>query len=213
MSLLDFLKQGGPALYPLIFCSVLVVAVVLERIWAFSRVGTAPKELIRRIEGMIAAGQRYEAVNLLDDYESPYARIMKASLTRKDASPEEITDMIAIACDVEIDAVSRPIPILGTIGNIAPFIGLFGTVLGIMHAFRAMAVTNAAGTATVSAGVAEALIATAMGLGIAVIAVVANNWCLSWIDRYRLGLERFSTEWSYRLQDTHTITPKAEHVA
>ncbi|HEX2951443.1 MAG TPA: MotA/TolQ/ExbB proton channel family protein [Armatimonadota bacterium] len=209
MSLLSLLEQGGISLIPLGICSVLVIAVILERIWAFGRVGRVPKELMQRIESLIAAGQWYDAVRLLDDYDLPYTRIVKVSLLHKDASQQEINDILALACESELSAAVKPLPVLGTIGNIAPFIGLFGTVLGIMHAFRSVASHGSAGSSVVSHGISEALIATAIGLGVGIVAVVANNWFNAWIERYRLDLERFSTEWSYRLcslRQSSTIT-------
>ncbi|HEY3378988.1 MAG TPA: MotA/TolQ/ExbB proton channel family protein, partial [Armatimonadota bacterium] len=175
MSLLSLVEQGGIALIPLGICSVLVIAVILERIVAFTRTGKAPKELMRRVENLLAAGEWYDAIRLLDDYDSPYARVAKASLLHQNASPQEISDLLALACDAELSAATKPLPVLGTIGNIAPFIGLFGTVLGIMKAFASVAKENSAGSTVVSQGISEALIATAIGLGVGIVAVVANN--------------------------------------
>ena len=201
MSLFAQIQQGGVALYPLGFCSVLIVAVILERIYAYSRVGAVPGELIRRIENLLAKGNWQEAVRLLDDSPSPYARVAKASLMRRQASPEEIIDVLTLASDAEIAAASKPLPILGTIGNIAPFIGLFGTVIGIMEAFQGVAHQGSAGVGATSGGIAQALIATAAGLAVGICSVVANNWCNAWVEGFRLTLERFCTEWSYRLRE------------
>jgi len=205
MTLLQLIQQGGIALFPLGLCSVLVVAVALERIWAFRRTGQAPQELMRRVESLLAADKWHEAIRALDSSDSPFARIAKASLMHKPTSQVETADILTLACDAEISAATRPLPVLGTIGNIAPFIGLFGTVIGIMKAFEAVHKAGAAGSDIVSKGIAEALIATALGLGIGIVAVVANNWCNAWVEEYRLRLERFSTEWSYRL---HELLPE-----
>ncbi|HEY3416486.1 MAG TPA: MotA/TolQ/ExbB proton channel family protein, partial [Armatimonadota bacterium] len=153
---------------------------------------------IRRIENLIASGDWQAAIRLLDDSPSPYTRIAKASLMQKNATEQEITDLLTLACDAEIAAAASSIPVLGTIGNIAPFIGLFGTVIGIMKAFAQMSTSG--GSDVIMKGVAEALIATAAGLAVGIVSVVANNWCNAWLERYRLDLERFSTEWSYLLQ-------------
>jgi biopolymer transport protein ExbB len=203
-TLLQLLEQGGVALYPLGICSVLVIAVILERLWAFSRVGRLPQELIRRVENLLSTGKRDQAIRLLDDARNPYARIAKAGLLRHTNNPQELEDILTLALDAEIAVATRPLPVLGTIGNIAPFIGLFGTVLGVIKAFEAIGHNSAiptAGIGTVMSGIAEALIATAAGLAVAIIAVVANNWCNAWVEEYRLGLERFATEWSYLLQE------------
>ena len=208
MFLLQLFAKGGVALYPLGFCSILVVAVIFERMWSFSRLGKVPRELVMRVENLITAGNWQEAIRLLDDANSPYARVMKASLMRKQASQQEITDVLTLASDAEIATAARPLLILGTIGNIAPFIGLFGTVIGIMDTFYALR-NNNAGLNVVGPGISQALIATAAGLAVAIIAVVSNNWCNSWVERYRLDVERFSTEWGYRLDEVLHPTQQA----
>lgn len=200
MSLLSLIEQGGIALIPLGICSVLVLAVILERVWTFARVGAIPVDLMQRAEALLAAGAWQDAIRLLDASPSPFARVAKASLMHSDASEEEVADVLALACDSELSDATRPLPIIGTTGNIAPFIGLFGTVIGIMKAFQQVADKQAAGASVVSAGIAEALIATAAGLAVGICAVIANNWCNAWVERYRLRLERFSTEWSYTLK-------------
>lgn len=201
MTVFQLIQQGGLTLVPLGICSVLVIAVALERLWSYSHLNMLPAELLQRVKDQLRSGQWKLAAATLAEMDNPYARIASASLQYEDASDEEISDTLSMACDAEVDRASRPLPIVGTIGNIAPFIGLLGTVLGIMTAFAAVAKQNAAGTSVVSAGISEALIATAAGLAVGIIAVIINNWCLAWVERYRLELERFSTEWSYRLQD------------
>jgi biopolymer transport protein ExbB/TolQ len=217
MSLSSLVSQGGLsllALIPLLVCSILIIAVILERIWSYAHIGKAPKELLGRIEDKVSAGQWHDAVDLLEDYDTPYARVAKASLLRQEASQQEVSDMLTLACDQELNNAVRSLPVLGTIGNIAPFIGLFGTVIGIMHAFQSLADSNLTGNTVIMKDIAEALIFTGMGLGIGIISVVANNWCQSWVERYRLELERFSTEWSYRLQHVKQPTQQiAEPVA
>lgn len=200
MTLWELIKQGGVALYPLGLCSVLIIAVVLERLFTYSRLGSASQEMLRRIEGMLAAGDWMGALRVLDTVSNPFARLVKASLMRKPSSQQETEDILAVACDAEIAHATRPLPVLGTIGNIAPFIGLLGTVIGIMKAFQEYR-SGATGPDAVSGGIAEALIATAIGLGVGIVAVISNNWCNAWVEEYRLRLERFATEWAYRLHD------------
>jgi biopolymer transport protein ExbB len=213
MSWLSLIEQGGISLFPLGLCSILVVAVILERMWTFSRIGKVPQELIKRVETLLASGDWHSALQLLEDSSSPFARLVKATVMRKNASPAEITDILTLGCDAEVADAMRPLPVLGTIGNVAPFIGLFGTVIGIMKAFHEVAQKEAAGASIVSQGISEALIATAAGLAIGILSVVANNWCNAWVEDYRLRLERFSTEWSYRLQELRGAPAPEESVA
>jgi len=199
MSILLLLKQGGVSLFPLGVCSLLVLAVVLERIWTYSHIGSASLDLFKRVERALSADNRQEAVRLLNASPSPFARIAKASIEYPDSTVAETADALMMACEVEIASATKPLPILGTIGNIAPFIGLFGTVLGIMRAFKDVASQGSTGSTTISLGISEALIATAVGLGVGITAVIANNWCGAWVDNYRRELDHFATRWSHRL--------------
>lgn len=131
------LKAGGATLVVLILCSIVVVAVVLERLFALRRA-------------------RREAPKLVD-VANPDREAFEAALSELEGELE------------------RGLPTLATIGSVAPFIGLFGTVVGIMRAFYAMSVHRAAGIAVVGRGIAEALVCTAAGLGVAIVAVVAYN--------------------------------------
>lgn len=199
MSILEMIKQGGVSLIPLAVCSLLALTVTLERIWTYSRIGKVPGEVFDRVKRALTMGKRNEALGLLNGSDSPYARVALASLEQSAASVEERTDALTMACESEVALASRPLPVLGTIGNIAPFIGLFGTVLGIMRAFHDVANQGTAGASAVSGGIAEALIATGVGLGVGICAVVANNWCVAWVDNYRRELDHFSTRWMHFL--------------
>ncbi|MBI3945581.1 MAG: MotA/TolQ/ExbB proton channel family protein [Armatimonadetes bacterium] len=200
-SLLALIQQGGVALYPLGVCSILVVAIFLERLWAFSRIGRVPREMLHRAESLLSAGQLQDALRLLDSSPGPFARVAKAGLLHRKGSAREVADRLALACEAEIASAGRGLPVLGTIGNIAPFIGLFGTVIGIMRAFHAVAQRGSAEAAAVSGGIAEALIATALGLGVGIVAVIGNNWMHALLEGFRLRLEHAATEWAYSLQN------------
>ncbi len=199
-SALSLILQGGVSLIPLGICSLLVLAVIVERLWAYAQLKKMSTDLVKRVQELLAVNKWSEAIRLLNTTNSPFARIAKATLDPRPVSAQEIADTLTMACEDEIAQATRPLPILNTIGNIAPFIGLFGTVLGIMRAFRDVAHQGASNATIVSQGIAEALICTALGLGIAICAVVANNWCSAWVDNYRRELDHFSTRWANYLQ-------------
>ena len=209
-TILQSIKQAGPVLYPLIFCSLLVLAVTLERIWAYSQVGKVPQALLDNAGNLHLVKKTKEAISALKKSPSPYARIACDSLEKDLTSTREITDEMTLAVETEVAKAKRAVPVLGTIGNLAPFIGLFGTVLGIMQCFHDVG-NQGNGTSVVSTGVGEALISTAIGLGVAMCAVVANNWCLTWVENYRLELDHFATRWCNSLLkargiETHETT-------
>jgi len=194
-SVLSLIMQGGITLIPLGICSLLVLGVVVERLWTYAQLKKMSRSIVTRVQDFLALNQWSEAISLLETISSPYARIAKASLDPRPTCAQEVADALTIACEDEIAHATRPLPILNTIGNIAPFIGLFGTVLGIMRAFEDVAQQGSNNPTVVSRGIAEALIATAAGLCIAICAVVANNWCGAWVETYRRELDHFSTKW------------------
>lgn len=110
----------------------------------------------------------------------------------------------------ELDTLESNLSFLGTVGSVAPYVGLFGTVWGIMHAFTGLAALAQVTLATVAPGIAEALVATAIGLFAAIPAVVAYNRFTHDVDRVTIRLETFMEEFSNILQrnlGVHTQTP------
>ncbi len=175
-----YFQQGGIAMYPLLLCSILCVGIGIERIVALYRAGRADARLAPALREMLNAGQVAEAAHRCEQADSPLARIMNAGLSAGGEGAEQRRQAVERALLRETAQTERYMPVLATIGSVSPFIGLFGTVLGIMRAFRDIGLAGSAGSAVVAAGIAEALVATATGLFVAVIAVVAYNHLMTW---------------------------------
>lgn len=175
-----YFQQGGIAMYPLLLCSILCVGIGIERIVALYRAGRADARLGPVLREMLSAGRVAEATRRCEQADSPLARIMNAGLGAQEEEPEQRRQAVERALLRETAQTERYMPVLATIGSVSPFIGLFGTVLGIMRAFRDIGLAGSAGSAVVAAGIAEALVATATGLFVAVIAVVAYNHLMTW---------------------------------
>jgi biopolymer transport protein ExbB len=175
--LLEALLAAGPAwvLFLLLGLSVLSVAVALERAWLFVHEREDVAALEARIAERLAAGDVAGAQAAVTHRSSAAARVAATALSffaRGGAAVEEIA---AGAKAKERLRMERGLAFLGTLGNNAPFIGLFGTVLGIIRAFRDLAQSTIEGSAAVMAGIAEALVATAVGLLVALPAVAVFN--------------------------------------
>jgi len=180
LPLFFYLKQGGVAMYPLLLCSVLNVAIAAERIWVLFRAGRLDAALLEPLRGLLGSKQATDAAAQCAKQDSPLARVVQATLAANPATPNHREKLLQRALARETSRLEQYLPVLATIGSVAPFIGLFGTVLGIMRSFRDIATAGAAGGAVVAAGVAEALVTTAAGLFVAVIAVVAYNHLMTW---------------------------------
>jgi biopolymer transport protein ExbB len=175
--LLDLFLYMGSAwiLYLLLVLSVISLAITIERLLHFYQNRFDLEALAQELDGRLSRGEMERARELLETSKSHSARIALRGflgLTRGAAAVEEI---IAGAAQIEKLRMERGLAYLGTLGNNAPFIGLFGTVLGIIRAFRDLAQNTIEGSSAVMAGIAEALVATAVGLLVALPAVAIFN--------------------------------------
>lgn len=163
-------------LYLLIVLSVLSVAVMIERALFFRRNTLAWSALADRIEPVITAGDLKGLELLIGAWSGSEAAVLKAGLMGADRGREAAERLVHAALVTEQQRLERRLSFLGTLGNNAPFIGLFGTVLGIIRAFHDLSTDIKAGADAAMAGISEALIATAVGLFVAIPAVIAYNY-------------------------------------
>ena len=175
------LAQGGVVMYPLALCSVLSVAILVERLWHFSRADRDPQEVIARARA--ALERRANPHPGWPDEPAPAVRLVGAALASRGDSRSVVEERLRATISAEGLRLGAHLGIVGTIGNLSPFIGLFGTVLGIIRAFRDIGEVGAAGPAVVAVGISEALVATAAGLAVAITSVVIYNLFVTWESR------------------------------
>jgi len=190
-SVLELIRQGGWAMYPLVFCSVLALAVIAEHAWILWKVVRPGKPVVAAVMTRVAHDAFDEARLLARTASSPVGYVFAAGLNGH-PSHVALRDMERRRQEL-LHGLKRRLWMLATVGSLAPFIGLFGTVLGIVHSFHSMAVTGQGGFAVVAAGISEALIATAAGLVVAIVALGAYNWLLSQFNTFGAFL-RFRIE-------------------
>jgi biopolymer transport protein ExbB len=162
-------------MYLLIGLSILSVGVMLERWLFYGRRAVEVDEVRARLERHLDAGELEEALSWLEQSESMEGRVAAVGLRHFDRGPAAMEEQMLATLARERLGYEARLPILGTLGNNAPFIGLFGTVLGIVKAFVDLSQDVAGGAATVMAGISEALVATAIGLLVAIPCVIAFN--------------------------------------
>lgn len=172
--LLTLVETGGAVMYPLLLCSVVSIAVILERLWVLTRAARAAAQLHQLVAEATDEGDLTGAAALSKRDTSPLGNVYKAVLST--AADDELRSRIAVRRHAEVArGLRRYVWLLGTVGSLAPFIGLLGTVIGIIRAFESMAATGSGGFAVVAAGISEALIATAGGLLVGVLSIFAYN--------------------------------------
>ena len=198
VTLLDLIQQGYYATYPLLLSSIIALAVAGERFWAFRGLDARMLGVSRQIGFLLRRGDIDGAADLVqrEAGDLPIGRIYRELLPHAADAP--IDDLLALADGhrmEEAQALRRNVWLLGTIGSAAPFIGLFGTVVGIMRAFHSMGLAGTGGFAVVAAGISEALVATALGLAVAIVAVVLYNYfqvrLAELATTMRVGVTRF----------------------
>lgn len=175
--LLNLALVGGEwVLYLLIFSSVLSLAVVIHKAYFFYQNRIDWDAFSEMIAAFLNKGDVDAALEYSRRHSSPAARVLTAGLENMDKGPDAVEEILIGKRIAEKFRMESKLVILGTLGNNAPFIGLFGTVLGIIKAFHDLATTENPNPSVVMRGVSEALVATAVGLLVAIPAVMAYNY-------------------------------------
>ncbi len=180
----------------LIACSIYSWAIIIEKIKLFKKINISSAEFEEKFWKSKSAESFYN--NIPRNIEDPMALVFKASMesafkTRsKTQLNERLSNMLQINIEKQMEKIEKSYTFLATVGSTAPFIGLFGTVWGIMNSFQSIAISRNTSLAIVAPGIAEALFATALGLLAAIPAVVAYNKFNSDSRKYSQKLENFS---------------------
>lgn len=177
-NLLELIEKGGLVAYPLIVCSIISVAVIMEKFWNLRGIISSTEELTATIIPSLNQEDQESPLFICGNYkQSPMATIYGYLLSLgRNKSLKQATDLIEEKRFEEVHKLKDHLWILGTIGSSAPFIGLLGTVIGIIKSFHSMSVVGTGGFSVVAAGISEALIATALGLVVAIVAVISYNY-------------------------------------
>jgi len=173
---MQIFHQGGFVMYPLLVFSIIVWTVALYKIITlrafaseFARVGAS-------VQAALASGKSDEAKSALTGASELVARPHQALLEGQQFPADVLNERVSRRLAETQSGLRKHLWMLGTIASSAPFVGLFGTVVGIMESFKAIGSSGKSGFSVVAAGISEALIATAAGIGVAVVAVVFYNF-------------------------------------
>ncbi len=174
------------AKWSLVLFSILSLAIIVERVIALRRVRALENAQFPDTRDFLRTNQLFEG-------NAPCQRIAAAGWNHR-ATPMRMREAMERATTLEIAALSFNLPILATAASTAPYIGLFGTVLGILAAFRQIAQSGQTGAAVIAGGISEALTATALGLGVAIPAVLAYNYFTGRVNSIALEIETHAEE-------------------
>lgn len=186
-SLIQTLAKGGPVMIPLVVCSVVALAVVIERLgfwWRHGDVGPAERAL-----ELAERGKLDEALEVARRSRTATARVVAAGLAERQAPPAAAMEAAAQA---EMGRLRSYLPVLDTIITLSPLLGLLGTVTGMIAAFGILSTSGMNQPNAITGGVAEALIATAAGLAIAIATLVPYNYFLARAEQALGAMERLA---------------------
>jgi biopolymer transport protein ExbB len=174
--IIQLLRDGGLTVYPLGFCSFAAVWIFIDRLLQFRGQEAESRALTQQVVNALAAGDTAKMQKLCQGSSSPLGKIFIEGLRWKNIALEDLERIMTTSRLEAVAQLKKGVWIIGTVGSLAPFIGLFGTVVGIIKAFGQMAIHGSGGFSVVAAGISEALVATAAGLGVAILALMAYNY-------------------------------------
>jgi len=195
MNIWQLVKVGGFTMVVLLAASVLSVAIILERLIFYrNKSRLRRKDFMLKIRQDIKKGNFSSATKACQDSPAPFAQVVYAGLSFFDCSEKEISNNMERQIVIETTILERFTAIIGTTGSVAVYIGLFGTVLGIIRAFHDISASGSGGISVVISGISEALACTAAGLCVAVPAVIAYNYFMKKIDDFIKDMELSASE-------------------
>jgi biopolymer transport protein ExbB len=197
--MVEFLAKGGVLVVPILLCSVLALAIFIERMIRFSLMRSRGAGLADKIIRILRTGDAGEAHEKAIASNSPMGRILAQAIRFRERDRETLETVIVHATEEEVRGLSSYLQALATIGNIAPLLGLLGTVMGMIKAF--MVIQQMGGkvnAAVLAGGIWEAMLTTALGLAVALPTMVAHSYLVARVDKYEArlnaGAVRFITE-------------------
>lgn len=191
------LMAGGLLMLPIILCSLVALAIILERGWFFYQLPSAEKadEVIE----LVAQGKFNDALSLSEETPHPVFRVLASGIRSRASAPEKAMEATGV---VEVSRMKRGFPSLDTIITLSPLLGLLGTIIGMIDSFGIMAIEGIGSPHAVTGGVAEALICTAGGITVAVLALIPYNYFVARTDRVTEQIEHYATRYESALHAT-----------
>lgn len=194
----DMVVKGGPIMYPIILCSIIALAIVIERVYHLHRARIDTKKFMDEIADKLKRNKIVEAIEMCENTPGPIAHILRAGILKHDRPKEEIKEAIEEAGLHEVPRLEKNLPALSTITYIAPLLGLLGTVTGMVRCFQIIqeksTSLHAVSPGDLAGGIWEALITTVAGLCVAIPAYVAYQYLVNKVDGFILDMERSATD-------------------
>ncbi|MBN2001029.1 MotA/TolQ/ExbB proton channel family protein [candidate division KSB1 bacterium] len=188
-----FLSKGGVVMIPLILCSIIGLAIVIEKAFSLRRRQVLIPEIINVIDSIETVDDIKLAINICKKNTGPLANIILTGLSYQSLPMDEIKELINDEGRQQVRILERGLSILEIIAGIAPLLGLLGTVVGMIKVFNVISTQGAGQANLLAGGISEALITTASGLVIGIPILVAFFYYTKRAENYILDIEKYST--------------------
>ncbi|HEX9652271.1 MAG TPA: MotA/TolQ/ExbB proton channel family protein [bacterium] len=189
----QFLLKGGITMIPLGLCSILGLAVVIEKGFSLRRKKVIVPEIVNVLENIRGPMDVGLALSICEKHEGPFANIIRVGLESRNLPKDEIKEALGDQGRQEVRTLERGLVMLETIAGIGPLLGLFGTVLGIFKVFNVISTLGVGQAQAFSSGLSEAIITTIVGLAIGIPAVVFYNYFTNKAENFILEIEKYSS--------------------
>jgi biopolymer transport protein ExbB len=188
----DFVVKGGVLMIPIALCSIIALAIFLERLWSLRRSRVIPRDFLIEIEDLIRREKIPEAITRCRKDGSSMANIILAGIRNFGKRREIVKEGIEEIGRREAATLERYINVVGTIAAIAPLLGLLGTVFGMIRAFNVISIQGVGNPSSLAGGISEALITTAAGLVVAIPTFVLYRFLANKADALIVEMEEHS---------------------
>ena len=186
----EIVRAGGPLMWPIILCSIGAAAIILERFWTLQDKRVIPPDLTKKVWALIEGNQINDKVITALEQNSPLGRVLAAGLANRHRPREIMMERLQDTGRHVIYELERFLNSLNMIAGVSPLLGLLGTVTGIIKAFNAIQAGGMGDPRMLSGGIAEALITTAAGLTVAILALIGFRMLRGKVDRIVIQMEK-----------------------
>jgi biopolymer transport protein ExbB len=186
----EIVQAGGALMWPIMLCSVVAAAITLERLWTLQDRRVLPPDLMQKVWKLVEAHQINDKVILALEHNSPLGRLLAAGLQNRHRPRDILMERLEDTGRHVVYELERYLNTLGTIAGVSPLLGLLGTVTGIIKAFNAINAGGGGDPRMLSGGIAEALVATAAGLCVAIPSLIMYRYLRSRVERIVVEMEK-----------------------
>ena len=186
----EIVQAGGVLMWPIILCSIVAAAITCERLWTLQDRRVLPPDLTQKVWKLVEANKINDQVISALEQNSPLGRLIATGLANRHRPREILMEILEDTGRHVVHELERFLNTLGTIAGVSPLLGLLGTVTGIIKAFNAINAGGAGDPRMLSGGIAEALVATAAGLCVAIPSLIAYRYLRGRVDRIVVEMEK-----------------------